>query len=63
MNEPEKQSPERNSPERKYRWPWFFWASVFLFIALAVLWVGLAAKKIASQRDVNAPLPSTAPVR
>ena len=58
MNEPDK-----NSPERKYRWPWFFWASVVLFIALAVLWVGMAAKKISSQRDVNAPLPSTAPVR
>ena len=55
--------PDKNLPERKYRWPWFFWASVFLFIALAVLWVGLAVKKIERQRDVNAPLPNTAPVR
>ena len=55
--------PDKNLPERKYRWPWFFWASVFLFIALAVLWVGLAVKKIERQRDLNAPLPSTAPMR
>ena len=55
--------PDKNLPERKYCWPWFFWASVFLFIALAVLWVGLAVKKIERQRDVNAPLPNTAPVR
>ena len=55
--------PDKNLPERKYRWPWFFWASVFLFIALAVLWVGLAVKKIELQRDLNAPLPNTAPMR
>ncbi len=55
--------PEGNLPKRSYNWPWFFWGAVVLFIALAVLWVGLAAKKLASERDVNAPLPSTAPVR
>jgi hypothetical protein len=55
--------PEANPPKRTYKWPWVFWGAVVLFIALAVLWVGLAAKKIASERDVNAPLPSTAPVR
>ena len=55
--------PDKNLPERKYRWPWVFWAAVFLFIALAILWVGQAVKNIERQRDVNAPLPSTAPVR
>ena len=55
--------PEGNPSKRSYKWPWFFWGAVVLFIALAALWVGLAAKKIASERDVNAPLPNTAPVR
>jgi bacteriorhodopsin len=49
--------------KRNYKWPWFFWGAVILFIALAVLWVAFAAKKISDERDVNAPLPSTAPVR
>ncbi len=57
MNEPDK-----NSPRRNYRWPWFAAAAVVLAIALAIVWVGIAAKKVAQQRDF-APLPSSAPTR
>lgn len=52
-----------NNPEQKYRWPWFALAAVLLGLLLAVLWVGSAARKIAQQRDYNAPLPATAPNR
>ncbi len=55
--------PDKNLPEPKYRWPWVFWSAVLLFIALAILWVGQAVKNIERQRDLNAPLPNTAPVR
>jgi hypothetical protein len=55
--------PEGNPPKRSYKWPWVFWGAVLVFIALAVLWVGLAAKKLASEREENAPLPSSAPAR
>jgi hypothetical protein len=54
---------DENQPGRKYVWPWFFWGAVVLFIALAALWVALAAKKVASERDVNAPLPASSPLR
>jgi hypothetical protein len=56
MNEP-------NEDPRRYRWPWLALAAVVLAIVLAVFWVGLAAKKIAEQRDFNAPLPASAPAR
>ena len=52
-----------NKPKQNYRWPWFALAAVLLGLLLAVLWVGNAAKKIAQQRDYNAPLPATAPNR
>lgn len=55
--------PDENSPKRKYQWPWFVLALVILGFALAVLWVALAAKKIAAQRDDNSPLPASAPAR
>jgi hypothetical protein len=54
--------PNGKTPRQKYRWPWFALAAVLLFIALAVLWVGLAAKKVEQQRDF-APLPASAPAR
>jgi bacteriorhodopsin len=58
MNEP-----EENLAPRKYRWPWFFWGAVVLFIVLAVFTVGFAAHRIATERDPNTPLPGTAPMR
>jgi hypothetical protein len=52
-----------SEPQRKYRWPWLVLAAVLLGIALAVFWVGLAAKKVAQQRDFGVPLPAAAPAR
>jgi bacteriorhodopsin len=51
-----------NSQKRKLKWPWFAAAAILLFIALAVFWVTMAAKKIEQQRDFT-PLPSSAPTR
>jgi len=56
MNDP-KENP------RHYRWPWLVAAAVALGLALAVLWVGWAVKKIERERDLNAPLPASAPAR
>ena len=50
-------------PGQKYRWPWFVLAAVLLGIVLAVVWMGFAVKKIEREREVNAPLPASAPVR
>ena len=55
-------APENNSPRPNYKWPWFVLAFVIVGFALAVVWVTLAAKKVAAQRDF-APLPATAPAR
>ena len=54
MNEP-------NENPRRYRWPWVAAAAVVLGIVLAIIWVGLAAKKVERERDLNAPLPGSAP--
>ena len=54
---------ESNENSRRYKWPWFALAAVVLFIVIAVLAVAQAAKKVEQQRDFNAPLPSSAPVR
>lgn len=56
-------APENSSPKPKYKWPWFVLAFVILGIAMAILWVTLAAKKIEQQRDLDQPLPATAPAR
>ena len=53
---------DNNSSKPTYRWPWFAAAAVLLAIVLAVVWVSLAAKKVAQQRDF-APMPSSAPAR
>jgi hypothetical protein len=52
-----------NQNSRRYKWPWFVAAAALLGIALFVLWVALAAKKIERERDFSAPLPSSAPAR
>jgi hypothetical protein len=57
MNEPTATAP------RRYRWPWIVAAMVVLGLILAVVWMGQAVKKVEQERDVNAPLPSTAPMR
>ena len=54
---------ERNENPPRYRWPWLVAAAVALGFALAFIWVGLAAKKIERERDLNAPLPSSRPTR
>jgi hypothetical protein len=56
MNEP-------NENPRRYQWPWFAAAAVALGVALAILWMSFAVKKVERERDVNAPLPDSAPVR
>ena len=57
------QKPSGNSPKRNYKWPWLVGAAVVLAIALAIVWMDIAVKKVERERDVNAPLPSTAPTR
>ena len=51
------------APPRRYRWPWFAAAAIVLGLVLAVVWMSFAVKKVARERDVNRPLPATAPVR
>ena len=52
-----------NENPRHYKWPWMVAGAVLLGIILAVIWVSVAVKKVERERDVNGPLPSTAPVR
>lgn len=54
------ETPDENPPKRNYKWPWFVLAAVVVFIALAVLWVSLAAKRVEQERDVIAPAPAGA---
>jgi hypothetical protein len=57
------QKPSGNTAKRNYLWPWLVGAAVVLGIALAIVWMSFAVKKVERERDVNAPLPSSAPVR
>jgi len=50
-----------NENPRRYRWPWLLAAAVVLGIALAIIWVSLAVKKVERERDLSAPLPNSAP--
>lgn len=54
MNEP-------SGNRRRYRWPWLVAAAVLLGLVLAIVWVGFAVKKVEEERDVNGPLPGSAP--
>ena len=54
---------EPTETERRYLWPWIVWPMAILFIVIAVVAVWFNVKKIERERDVNAPLPATAPVR
>jgi flagellar biogenesis protein FliO len=51
MNESEKNP-------RHHKWPWFALAGILLGIALAILWMIFAVKKIERERDYNSPLPN-----
>jgi hypothetical protein len=48
--------PGENPPKRNYQWPWFVLAAALLGIALAVVWVGFAVKKVERERDFKAPV-------
>ena len=50
MNEPDKNP-------RRYQWPWLVLAAFLLGVALAILWMSFAVRKVEQERDVNAPLP------
>lgn len=54
---------ETNANPRRYKWPWFVAAALALGFALAIVWVTFAVKKVERERDVNGPLPNTAPVK
>jgi hypothetical protein len=58
-----KEMSESNEPLRRYRWPWLVAAAVALGAVLAVAWVGVAARNLERERDVNGPLPNSAPAR
>jgi hypothetical protein len=53
--------PDENPP--RYKWPWLVGAAVVLAIVLAILWMRAAVNKVERERDFNAPLPSSAPVK
>jgi len=52
-----------NPPKRNYQWPWIVGAVVVLGIALAIVWMSFAVRKVERERSVNAPRPNSAPVR
>jgi hypothetical protein len=54
---------EESENPRRYKWPWFVLAAVLLFLALAIMWVSFAAKKVEQQRNFNAPSPNSTPAR
>jgi hypothetical protein len=47
---------DQNENPRRYKWPWFVLAAVLLFVALAVLWVGIAAHREKQERNFNVPI-------
>ena len=52
---------EPNKLRRRYRWPWVVAAAAALGVALAIVWMTFAVKKVERERDWNRPLPSSAP--
>ena len=51
------------APKQNYQWPWIVGAAVVLAIALAIVWMSVAVKKVERERDFGTPLPNTAPTR
>ena len=56
-------TPTEHAEKPKYIWPWFVLGFVILGILLAVFWVGLAAKKVADQRETDSPPPTSSQAR
>ena len=56
-------TPSESSPKQKFKWPWLVGAAVVLAIALAIVWMSFAVKKVERERDFGTPLPNSAPVR
>ena len=50
-------------PPRRYKWPWFVAAAVALGIILSILWMRAAVRAVERERDLNGPLPPSAPTR
>jgi hypothetical protein len=46
-----------------YKWPWFVLAAVLLFVALAIVAMKIAVNRERQERNYNAPLPNSAPMR
>lgn len=63
MSDPARQPPAEISAPRRYRWPWYLLAFVIGWLIISVIWVALAARKVAQERDLDAPLPSSAPMK
>jgi len=51
--------PIEKPPPPGYRWPWFVLAAFLLAVALAILWMSFAVRKVEQERNVNAPLPAS----
>jgi hypothetical protein len=51
---------DRNKNPRRYQWPWFVLAAVLLFVALTIVWVSFAVKKVEQERDFKTPVPAGA---
>lgn len=52
---------ESDESPRRYKWPWFAAAAVILFFLLTIVWMSFAIRREQQQRDLNAPLPRSAP--
>jgi len=49
---------DENKNPRRYKWPWFVLTAVLLFLALTVVWLSFAVKKVERERNVSAPVPA-----
>lgn len=49
---------DEKAPSPRYKWPWFVLAAFLLGVALAILWMTFAVRKVEQERNVNAPLPA-----
>ena len=54
---------ESKENPRYYKWPWFVLAAVILFVALTIVWVSFAVRKVEQERNFNAPSPNSTPAR